>query len=375
MSDKRDYYEVLGVERSATKKQVDAAYRKVAIKYHPDSNQGDESATDKFKEAAEAYEVLGDEDKRHRYDQFGHAGLEGGGGPQFGDLGDIFAMFGDLFNGGGGGGGGGRGRSRQRRGGDVRCQVTLDLEEAARGVEKTVEFKRNQRCKSCSGSGAATKDAKETCRRCGGRGQVVQSAGILRVQTTCPGCQGTGSIISKPCLSCRGSGATAETVTETIHVPAGVDDGTRVRVPGFGEESIDGGPRGDCYLFIEVRPHSLFEREGKHLLLNLPITYSQAALGATIEVPTLDGPKTLELPAGTQSGEVFRVRGQGVVDPHGGGPGDLHVRTYIETPKTLSTEQEDVLRQLAELENAAVTPERRGFLDKLRNYFTTGETS
>jgi molecular chaperone DnaJ len=371
MSSKRDYYEVLGVERSANKKQIDAAYRRVAIKFHPDSNQGDESATDKFKEAAAAYEVLGDEDKRHRYDQFGHAGLEGGGGPQVGDLGDIFAMFGDLFGGGGGGGG----RGRQRRGGDVRCQATLDLEEAARGAEKTVEYKRNQRCNSCEGSGAATKDAKETCRRCGGRGQVVQQAGILRVQTTCPGCQGTGTIISVPCKSCRGSGFTAEKVKKTFHVPAGVDSGTRVRYTGEGEQSLDGGPPGDCYLFIEVRPHSLFEREGKHLLLNLPITYSQAALGATIEVPTLDGPETLDLPAGTQSGEVFRIRGRGIADPHGGGPGDMHVRTYIETPKILSPDQEELLRQLAELENAAVTPERQGFLEKLRNYFTTGETS
>ncbi|MCU0958872.1 MAG: molecular chaperone DnaJ [Pirellulaceae bacterium] len=371
MADKADYYEVLGVPRTASAKEIAAAYRKKAIKYHPDSNPGDENATQKFKEAAEAYEVLSDPDKRARYDRYGHAGVEGAA-TQFHDVEDILDAFGDMFGGSLFGdffGGGRRGR-RAHRGRDIGCQVTLDLEEAARGATKTIEFERSRACSACGGSGAAPGSSRETCRRCGGHGQVVQAAGILRVQTTCPTCRGAGSVVAHPCSSCRGSGFVAGRIKREIHIPAGVDNGVRLRLAGEGEPSPDGGPPGDCYCVIQVREHPLFHRDGNHLVLQLPIAYSQAALGATIPVPTLDGPDSLSLPAGTQSGEVFRLRRRGMPDPHGGARGDLLVQTFIEVPKKLHPAQESLLRQLAELERAEVTPQRRSFLDKLRDYFS-----
>lgn len=370
MADKTDYYEVLGVSRTATAKEIAAAYRKKAIKYHPDSNPGDEGATQKFKQAAEAYEVLSDPDKRARYDRFGHSGVEGANS-QFHDVEDILEAFGDVFGGGIFGdffGGGRRGR-RAHRGQDIRCDVTLDLEEAAKGVTKVVEFERSRACTKCEGTGAAPGASRETCRRCGGHGQVVQAAGILRVQTTCPTCRGAGSVVAHPCPECRGSGYRAGKVKREVPIPAGVDNGVRLRLSGEGEPSPDGGPPGDCYLIIHVRDHQLFHRDGSNLVLQLPITYSQAALGATIEVPTLDGPDSLQVPAGTQSGEVFRIRRRGMPDPHGGPRGDLLVQTYIDVPKKLNPNQEALLRQLAELDRADVTPHRRSFLEKLRDYF------
>lgn len=377
MADKADYYEILGVARSATPQQIAAAYRKLAIKYHPDSNPGDEDATRKFKQAAEAYEVLSDTEKRQRYDRYGHAGLAGGG-TQFHDAEDIFDAFGDLFGGGIFGdffGGGGRRGRRAHRGQDVRCQVTLDLEEAARGVRKTVEFQRSKQCGQCGGSGAARGSVRESCPRCGGRGQVVQAAGILRVQTTCPSCRGAGSVVAHPCDRCRGSGYEAAKVRLDINIPAGIDDGMRIRLTGEGEPSPDGGPPGDCYCFVAVREHRLFQRDGTHLILQLPMTYSQATLGATIEVPTLHGPDRLTIPPGTQSGEVFRLPRRGMPDPHGGPGGDLLVQTYIEVPKKLNARQQELLRQLAELERVEVTPQRRSFLDKIREYFAGAEAA
>jgi molecular chaperone DnaJ len=374
MADKADYYEVLGVSRTATAKEIAAAYRKKAIKFHPDSNPGDEDATRKFKQAAEAYEVLSAADKRARYDRYGHAGLEGST-TQFHDVEDILEAFGDMFGGGIFGdffGGGRRGR-RAHRGHDIRCEVTLDLEEAARGIDKKVEFERSRACGQCDGSGAAPGSSRETCRRCGGHGQVVQAAGILRVQTTCPTCRGAGTVVARPCQKCRGSGFVASAVKRDVHIPAGVDNGIRLRLSGEGEPSPDGGPPGDCYCFIHVREHALFHRDGSHLVLQLPIAYSQAALGATIEVPTLDGPDALTIPAGTQSGEVFRLRKRGMPDPNGGPRGDLLVQTFIEVPKKLNANQEVLLRQLAELERSEVTPHRRSFLNKLRDYFASTE--
>ncbi|MBM4092758.1 MAG: molecular chaperone DnaJ [Planctomycetes bacterium] len=368
MAEKADYYEVLGVAKTASEREIANAYRKLAIKYHPDSNPGDAAATDKFKQAAEAYEVLSDPAKRARYDQFGHAGVNGA--TQFGSVEDIFDAFGDIFSGTVFGDffGGGRG-GRAHKGQDLRCRVTLDLEEAARGVTKTVEFQRSRPCKECKGSGAAPGSSRETCRRCGGHGQVVQSAGILRVQTTCPTCRGSGSVIARPCRRCSGSGYEAGKVSLDVPIPAGVDDGTRVRITGQGEPSPDGGPPGDCYCFVTVRRHNLFHREGQDLILELPISYSQAALGATIEVPTLDGPDELTIPAGTQPGDVFRIRRRGMPNPHGGPRGDLLVQTLVEVPKTLNPRQEVLLRELAELENTHVTPQRKGFLERLRDYF------
>lgn len=367
MAQKRDYYEVLGISRTASDREIANAYRKLALKYHPDANPNNADAVVRFKEAAEAYEVLNDAEKRARYDQYGHAGVESGGS-QFHDVEDIFeafgGLFGDLF-----GGGRRRGGRRQRRGADVRCDATLDLEEAARGCTKTVEFARSKACGACSATGVTPGSSKQTCNRCGGRGQVVQSAGILRVQTACPSCHGAGAVISDPCRDCRGQGYVPAKVSLDVAIPAGVDDGMRVRLPGEGEPSPDGGPAGDCYCFVSVCKHRLFEREGSHLILRLPMTYTQAALGATVEVPTLDGPYELNVPAGTQPGDVFRIRSQGMPDPRGGMRGDLHVQTYIEVPKKLSAEQETLLRDLAELEHANVTPHRKSFLKTLRDYF------
>jgi molecular chaperone DnaJ len=371
MAEKTCYYEVLRVERSASKAEIDRAYRKLAIKYHPDSNRNDESAVEKFKEATEAYEVLSDQEKRERYDRHGHAGVDGV--HQFNDVEDIFEAFGDLFGGGMfgdlfGSRGGGRAK-RARRGADLRCNVTLTLEEAARGVEKEISFRRRSRCGSCSGTGAAPGSEPVRCGTCDGRGQVIQSAGILRVQTACPNCSGTGQQINNPCADCRGSGLENQKAELTVNIPAGVDDGTRLRVQGEGEASPDGGPVGDCYVFINVRPHPLFKRDGSHLILQLPVSYSQATLGAEIEVPTLDGPQNLTVSPGTQNGDVFTLNGQGIVDPRTRSKGDLLVQVFIEVPKKLSAKQEKLLRELAELDHESVLPHRTTFLEKLRNFF------
>lgn len=372
MAEKTCYYEVLSVERSAGKGEIDRAYRKLAIKYHPDSNRDSETATEKFKEATEAYEVLSDPEKRSRYDQHGHAGVDGV--HQFNDVEDIMDAFGDLFGGGmfgdlfGGSRGRGGGR-RVRRGADIRCNVTLTLEEAARGVEKDIAFRRRSGCQSCDGSGAAAGSQPTTCNTCGGHGQVIQSAGILRVQTTCPDCRGVGKTIGTPCSDCRGTGLENKKAELTVTIPAGVDDGMRVRVQGEGEASPDGGPVGDCYVFISVREHDLFQRDGNHLILQLPISFTQAALGAEIEVPTLDGPETLAIKAGTQNSEVFTLKGKGIADPRGGRAGDLHVQVFVEVPKKLSGEQEDLLRKLAEIDHESVLPARTSFVDKLRTFF------
>ncbi len=374
MAEKRDYYEVLMVERKSTKVEIDRAYRKWAIKYHPDSNRNDTDAVAKFKEVSEAYEVLSDAEKRGRYDQFGHAGVNGQAGPQSSDFdafGDLFGdMLGEMFGGGGRGGSRrGGGGKRARRGADLRCDLTLTLEEAARGCSKEVSFRRRKACSTCSGSGAAPGTQPVTCSTCGGRGQVIQQAGILRVQTNCPTCGGAGKTIGQPCAGCRGSGLESEKATLTVDIPAGVDDGMRVRLTGEGESSPDGGPSGDCYCFITVKPHELFRRDGKNLILQFPISFSQAALGAEVDVPTLDGPSKLRIDPGTQSGEAFRLRGKGVVEPGGTRAGDMLVQMVIEVPKKLSEEQEKLLRQLAELDRDSVLPAHKSFFDKLKTFF------
>jgi molecular chaperone DnaJ len=369
MAEKRDYYEVLQVTRTATKIEIDRAYRKMAIKYHPDSNRDDPDASIKFKECSEAYEVLIDADKRTRYDQFGHAGLHGGGGgfQDFESFGDIFGdVLNDFFGGGRGRRGGG---TRKSRGQDVRCDVSLTLEEAARGVSKDIAFRRRSTCGSCDGSGAAAGSQPIVCATCGGRGQVIQSTGILRVQTNCPTCRGAGKTISSPCTGCRGSGLVTEKASITVDIPAGVDDGMRVRLKGEGEASPDGGPRGDCYCFITVKPHDLFRRDGTNLVLQFPISYAKAALGAEIEVPTLDGKTKLRIEPGTQSGTLFRIPGCGVVQPGGSRPGDLIVETVIEVPKKLSDSQAKLLRELAELDHESVLPAHKSFFEKLKNFF------
>ncbi len=370
MPTQRDYYEVLGIERTASDGEISTAYRKLAVKYHPDKNPGDEEAIGRFKEAAEAFEVLNDTEKRARYDRFGHAGVNGQGhaGQGFGDVEDIFSAFGDMFGDLFGGG-----RRGARAGRDVRCDITLTLHEAAEGVQKTVEFQRHEECEDCDGSGAAPGSVREICGYCGGTGRVIQSAGIVRMQTTCPACHGEGSTVSKPCRSCRGSGRKLKKVVTEVQIPAGVDDGMRVRISGEGEPSPQGGPPGDCYCFISVLPHPLFEREGQHLVCRVPITYAQAALGCELEVPTLQGRGAVTLEPGTQSGDVFRVSGGGMPDPRRRGLGDLLVQVSIEVPKKLAKDEEKLLRQLAELEHKNVAPQRKSFFDKIKEYFTAEE--
>jgi len=371
---KRDYYEVLGVSRTATATEISKAYRRMAIKYHPDSNRDDEEAIAKFKECAEAYEVISDEQKRARYDKYGHAGVDGQAGG-FQDVGDIFEAFGDIF-----GGtifedffGGRPQRTRVRRGADIRCDVTLDLEEAAAGCLKKVSLTRHDRCRTCQGSGAKPGSEPQVCGRCRGHGQVVQATGILRVQTTCPQCRGNGKVITTPCTDCDGSGAIPKEVLLEVQIPGGVDDGMRVRLSEEGQPSPDGGPRGDAYCFIRVRQHKIFKREGSDLIVQVPLSYSQAVLGTAIEIPTLNGKREIDIPRGTQSGEVFQLRGQGMPDPRSGMRGDLLVQTYVEIPKKVNAQQEELLRQLAELEDEHVTPHRKSFLERVLQYFRTDD--
>ena len=376
MVDQRDYYEVLGVERRATSAQITDAYRKLAIRYHPDKNPGDPEAARRFKEAARAFEVLSDEGLRARYDRYGHAGVQGGGRHEFNDITDVFEAFGDLFGGGifGEAFGGRRRGNRPRKGRDVFCQTTLTLVEAARGATKTVEFTRHETCAECDGSGARKGTKPQACDYCGGQGQVIQTAGVFRMQTTCPACRGAGSVIRDKCPACGGDGVTAERVERRVTIPAGVDSDVRVRLAGEGEPGGNGGPPGDCYCVIEIEDHPFLAREGRDLHCEVPITFTQAALGATVEVPTLDGPKPLQLARGTQSGDVVRVRGLGMPEVRGRGIGDLHVHLHVEVPKTLSPRAEELLRELAAEEHAAVSPKRSSFFSRLTEYFQGKES-
>ena len=376
MASKRDYYEILGVAQTASDGEIATAYRRIAIKYHPDRNGGDPDAIEIFKEASEAYEVLRDPDKRARYDQFGHAGV-GNGGPQFQNVDDIFEAFGEMFGGGIFGdlfGASRRGRST--KGASIRVETTLDLDEAFSGVEKEVRFRRNEICETCTGTGAKEGTQPRVCPRCQGRGAVVQQAGILRVETACPQCGGERYVIDDPCPDCRGRRVKSQEVRLTVAIPPGIDDGMQVRLQGEGEPSLAGGPRGDCLVAVRVKPHKLFQRDGRHLVLQMPISYTQAALGATIETPTLDGPATLKIPAGTAAVEIFRIPGKGMPDPHGGPPGDLAVRTFVEVPRKVSGRQEELLRELAVVEEKHVSPHRKSFLENLKELFTgaSGET-
>jgi molecular chaperone DnaJ len=378
MVDQRDYYEVLGVGRRASSAEITAAYRKLAVRFHPDKNPGDAEAATRFKEAARAFEVLSDNDLRSRYDRFGHAGVEGGRRHDFNDISDVFEAFGDLFGGGifGEAFGGGRQRgSRARRGRDVFCQVHLSLVEAARGATKTVEFDRHETCGECDGSGARKGTRPEPCDYCGGRGQVIQSAGVFRLQTTCPACRGAGSVVKEKCPACGGEGITEEHVRRKVTIPAGVDRDVRVRLAGEGEPGAAGGPPGDCYCVIEIEDHPFLAREGRDLHCEVPVSFTQAALGATVDVPTLDGPKPLEIARGTQPGDVIRVRGLGMPEVRGRGVGDLHVHVHVEVPRNVSGRTEELLRELAAEEQAAVSPKRTSFFSRLAEYFQGRETA
>ena len=365
MAPKRDYYEILGVSRDASDEEIKRAYRKLALQYHPDRNVGDKDAEEKFKQAAEAYEVLRDPEKRRVYDRYGHAGLEGVGMPHFTNAQSIFDVFGDIF---GDLFGPGR-RHGPQPGRDLRVEVEIDLTEAARGVEKTITIHREEICPECSGSGGRRGSPPAVCRRCRGQGAVVIQQGFFRLQQTCPGCGGRRFIITDPCPACHGHGRVAVPRTLPISIPPGVDTGTRVRFSGEGEAGEPGAPRGDLYVEVRVREHPLFQRDGPHLVCQVPISFSQAALGGEIEVPTLEGPITHPLKGGIQSGEVIRLKGRGMPRLHGGRPGDLVVQVIVETPRNLTRRQEELFRELAEIDQRHVSPQRKSFMEKLRDFF------
>lgn len=377
---KRDYYEILGVQKGVGQDELKRAYRKLAFKYHPDRNKGDENAAEYFKEATEAYEVLNDPEKRRIYDQFGHDGLKQGGYQRgFSSFEDIFSMFGDIFGGGRGGSifedffdlgsRGGRSRRRVRRGASLKCELELSLKEAFTGVERTIDLKRNEICADCNGSGAKPGTAPEVCPQCRGQGEVLQSQGFFSLRTACPQCQGSGEFIPSPCSKCRGSGRNPTQRQITVRIPPGIQDNTQMRVSGEGEPGFNGGPRGDLYCIIGLREHPLFERHNDDLICEIPISFAQAALGTDIEVPSLTNKVTLKIPSGTQTGRIFRMKGLGMPNVYGHGQGDLLIRVKIETPLKLSAQQKQLLREFAQLEEKNVSPERKSFFEKVKSLF------
>lgn len=382
----RDYYEVLSVGKDADSEEIKRAYRRMAMKYHPDRNPGDSDAEAKFKEAAEAYEILSDDQKRQLYDQYGHDGLRartGGAGHDFSRMNveDIFSMFNDIFGGGGFGGarGGGRAGSRRgvARGYDLETEVVITLDEVLTGATRDIEFSRADVCDTCSGSGAKPGSSPTTCQTCGGQGVVVQAGlgGMFRMQTTCPHCRGRGEIVKDKCVDCSGRGRVAKSRKIEVKLPPGIQNGQAVRVSGEGEppppeaSSNGAGVRGDLHVVVRVEAHEIFEREGDNLLLEMPISFTQAALGAHLEVPTLDEPASVVIPKGTPHGKLFRISGAGLPNLRSPRRGDLIVIAKIEVPKKLSAKQEELLRELAKEEEAeGILPERQGFLDKIKDF-------
>lgn len=384
-----DYYEVLDISRTASQEEIKKAYRKKALKFHPDRNPGDPDAEKRFKEISESYEVLSDEKKRQIYDQYGKAALEGVGAGGMGAGGftsmeealhtfmNAFGGMGsdsifDAFFGGGGGFGGAeamRGHPRARQGASKRVNLSVSFQEAALGVDKELAITNMVRCKECDGRGAASLEGIRSCARCGGRGQVFEQRGFFSMSMTCPDCHGEGKTIADPCKGCSGQGSVKEKQHVKVHIPAGVDTGMRLKMSGYGDAGQGGGPAGDLYVFIHVEPHEMFEREGNDILLELPVSFTEAALGSKKEVPTLEHTCRLTVPEGTQSGKVFRVRGEGFPNVHGRGKGDLLVRVVVETPTKLSKEQKKLLEDFQKMENPSNLPYRKGFLDKLKAIF------
>jgi len=364
---------VLGVSRSASDAEIKSAYRKLAMQYHPDRNPNNPDAEEKFKECSEAYAILADQDKRARYDRFGHAGIGSTAGAAgfdpsiFQDFSDIFGDFfgfGDLF-----GGGGGRRRTRAQRGADLREDLTLEFEEAAFGTETQVTVRRHEPCEDCHGSGAAPGKTAVPCRTCGGRGQVRYQQGFFSIARTCSTCQGSGQVITDPCPKCKGEGRVLRQRTVEAKVPAGVEDGTRIRYAGLGEAGYFGGPPGDLYVVLHVKEHPFFEREGNDLRCVIPISFSQAALGTEIKVPTLDGDHMLKIPEGTQSGTSFRIKNKGIPVLNGHGKGDLFVETHIQTPTKLNKRQRELLQELDGTSRIENRPQRRTLLGKVKDIF------
>ncbi len=384
MADKRDYYEVLGLKKGASDDEIKKAFRKMAMKYHPDKNPGDKSAEEKFKEINEAYAVLSDPDKKDKYDRFGHAGVDpnagfggggfGGGFGGFGGFEDIFDMFGGAFGGFGGGSRSGARRNGPRKGSDLQKSLTIDFEEAAFGTKKQIRINKFVKCKTCDGSGAAPGTAKKQCTKCGGSGEVRTAQrtplGTFQSVSPCPDCNGTGEINETPCRDCGGSGRVKENVTIAINIPAGVDNDSVIPIKGQGEPGINGGPDGDLYIVLNVKPHKLFERRGQDLWLEIPITFDQAALGDDIVVPTLEEKVSYKVPAGTQPGTVFRLRGKGIKSVRSSKKGDLYVKVTLEVPTKLNAKQKKAIAAMGKSVPSECYHKKSSFLDSIKEFFS-----
>jgi len=370
MAKKRDYYEILGLARDASEEDIKKSYRKLAMKHHPDRNPDDKSAEEKFKESKEAYEMLSEPDKRRAYDTYGHAGVSqnaGGGGEQ--GFGGFSEAFGDIFGGGRGGRGGG---SQVYRGADLRYNLEITLEQAARGTETKIRIPTLEECDTCNGSGAKKGTTAKTCHTCGGAGQVRMQQNFFSVQQTCPTCKGTGKYIPDPCTVCSGTGRIKKHKTLSVKIPAGVDDGDRIRLAGEGEAGVNGGPSGDLYVVVQLKEHSVFQRNGADLHCEMPISFSVAALGGEISIPTLDGEAKIKIPAETQSGQTFRLRGKGIKPIRQTSAGDLMCHVVVETPVRLTDRQKELLRELEEINNNdgdKHNPRAKGFMDKVKAFF------
>jgi molecular chaperone DnaJ len=374
MANKRDFYDILGVNRDASEEDIKKSYRKLAMKYHPDRNPDSKDAEEKFKEAKEAYEILSDAEKRRAYDAYGHAGVNpqmGGGGPGgegFGGFSEAFGdIFGEIFGGGRRGGG-----QQVYRGADLRYNMEITLEQAARGTETKIRIPSLDECDTCHGSGAKPGTKAKTCHTCNGQGQVRMQQGFFSIQQTCPTCHGTGKVIPEPCTACHGAGRIKSHKTLSVKIPAGVDDGDRIRLSGEGEAGVNGGPSGDLYVVVQLKAHGVFQREGADLHCEMPITFTVAALGGEISIPTLDGEAKIKIPAETQSGQVFRLRGKGIRPVRQTSAGDLMCHVVVETPVRLTDRQKELLRELEEInkkDGDRHNPRAKSFMDKVKDFF------